>query len=192
MSMTHSASRIRLASATRSALGVAALCAGTVLAASGCSAGITSTGQPSASTATSPAGAAGASPSAGVDVPGLPTSGVPGLPSTLPGGGTGSGPTGGTGTVAGASLPAGFPLPPGATATRVSDDGAEIAATVDVPDAGRAFAFWKSALPAAGYQVSSAQGAAGLFEIRFSGKGYGGNSQIAISQSRASVQLDRA
>lgn len=168
------------------------LVAGIALA--GCSAGITTTDSASGSaSAPAPSSAAPASsgPASGgpasptaIPIPSVTVSGLPG-----DGGGTGSTAPGGGGT--GAALPPGFPVPPGATVTRSVDDGGEIAATLRVTDPAAATSFWKTALPKAGYTVVSDQSVGGFGEIRFSGHGCGGDSQLAIQGTTVALQCDR-
>lgn len=186
---------IRLTAALRPFWCVALLCASAAVTA-GCSAGVTSRGTTpanlsSSSSASSPrptTGDTGRSTPGGVGVStiSIPSITIPGLP-----GGSSSSVRAGTGSSKG-SLPAGFPLPPGATVQNVVKDGAEIAATVVVPDAVQAFAFWKTALPAAGYSVRSTDSSGGLYEIRFGGHGFDGDTQIAITGAQVAIQLNRA
>jgi len=69
-------------------------------------------------------------------------------------------------------------------------DGNEIAGTVTVVDPQKAYSFWKTELPAFGYQVTGAELAGGAGEIRFAGHGCVGNSQIAINGRQAVVQCE--
>lgn len=165
------------------------------IAAAGCSAGVTNSAAPS-STSPSAAPSTAASTTPGGTSVVVPTVVVPsvtisGLPGTGSGGGTGSGVGTGSGGETVGKLPVGFPLPPGATVTRVQSDSGETAATLTVPDPGQATTFWKSALPAAGYAVISAQTAGGFGEIRFSGHGCVGNSQLAIQGTSVALQCNR-
>ena len=175
------------------------LVAGIALA--GCSAGITTTDSASGSaSAPAPSSAAPASsgPASGgpasptaIPIPSVTVSGLPG-----DGGGTASTAPGAGSTAPGAgstraALPPGFPVPPGATVTRSVDDGGEIAATLRVTDPAAATSFWKTALPKAGYTVVSDQSVGGFGEIRFSGHGCGGDSQLAIQGTTVALQCDR-
>lgn len=94
-----------------------------------------------------------------------------------------------------ARLPPQLPLPSGARVVSVVDHGRQIAAALEIDDPQAAYDFWRTALPQRGWTVSSAQAAAAgsLYsaEVRFSGFGYGGGTQIAVQGSRASVQLER-
>ena len=163
----------------------------TSLLAAGCGVSVSTddgdpSASPSAATTTAPGGsaAAGTSPADGIPVPTVSISGLPG-----DGGGTGT--AAATATNSAGRLPAGFPLPPGSSVGRVVDDGGEIAATLTVPDPAAAATFWKSALPTAGYTVTSAQTAGGFGEIRFSGHGCGGDSQLALQGTTVALQCDR-
>lgn len=174
---------------SRTVVSACLLVAGVVL--TGCSAKITTDNAGASSSAAAP-GSGSATPGGGPTTTPA-ASGVP-IPTVtitgLPGGGTGTGtaavPTGGA-----AALPPGFPLPPGAKVTRSADDGGEIAATLTVPDPAAATSFWKSALPRAGYTVTSDQSVAGFGEIRFSGHGCVGNSQLALQGATVALQCDR-
>jgi hypothetical protein len=160
------------------------LVAGVIL--TGCSAKISTDDADASSSAAAPSSAAPSSDPAttpgGIPIPTVSISG-------LPGGGSGTG----TATVptGGAALPPGFPLPPGAKVTRSADDGGEIAATLTVPDPAAATSFWKSALPRAGYTITSDESVGGFGEIRFSGHGCGGNSQLALQGATVALQCDR-
>lgn len=94
---------------------------------------------------------------------------------------------------AGDGLPPGFPLPPGATVAAVGDDGRQIAATVTVSSAQEAFDFYLSALPGAGYTVTSSDSvnAGGVLagEIDLTGNGFEG--QIALAGTTFAIELDR-
>jgi hypothetical protein len=88
------------------------------------------------------------------------------------------------------NLPAGFPLPPGTTVGRVATRPSGIAAPMNVPDGDQAAAFWKQALPAAGYTISKAEVTGALGEIKFSGHGCLDGSQIGISGSHVAFECD--
>ena len=112
-------------SSHRLLLGICAGLSAAVVGLTGCSAGVTDsdssaagTTPPSATNSTTPGGAGssgnGVIPSVVVpDVSNLPT----GLPTTPTAGASGD-----TGTLGAASLPASFPLPPGASVTDVTQD----------------------------------------------------------------------
>jgi hypothetical protein len=87
-------------------------------------------------------------------------------------------------------LPAGFPLPPGTTVGRVAVRASGIAAPLTVADGDRATAFWKQALPAAGYTVSTAEVTGALGEIRFTGHGCLDGSQLGISGNHVALECD--
>lgn len=89
-----------------------------------------------------------------------------------------------------ADLPAGFPLPPGTTVGRVAVRASGIAAPLNVPDGDQAAAFWKQALPAAGYAVSKAEVTGALGEIRFTGHGCLDGSQLGISGNHVALECD--
>lgn len=90
-----------------------------------------------------------------------------------------------------AHLPQAFPLPPGTSVSGVTDDGDEVAATLTVPSSAQPVTYWRSALPRAGYAVTSVQTVGGLGEIRFSGHGCGGDSQLATQGTTVTLQCDR-
>lgn len=174
---------------SRTVASACVLAAGILL--TGCSAKISTDDAGASSSAAAPGSGSATPTAAATTTPAA--SGIP-IPtvtiSGLPGGGTGSGtaavPTGAT-----AALPPGFPLPPGATVTRSVDDGGEIAATLTVADPATATSFWKSALPRAGYTITSDESVGGLGEIRFSGHGCVGNSQLALQGTTVALQCDR-
>lgn len=142
-----------------------------VLATAGCGADI-DVGDPEPSTAatTAPATTTAA-----------PTTAAPTTDTaTTPAATTGADPAG--------ALPAAFPLPPGASVSRVVTEAGEISAVVAVPDGKQAYAFWTSALPGAGYTVVSAEMVGGIGEIRFTGPGCPGSSQIGVSGGDVAVQ----
>lgn len=97
-----------------------------------------------------------------------------------------------TTTAAGAdpagALPAAFPLPPGAVVQQVVTETGEIAATLTVPDGKIAYTYWATALPIAGYTVVSAEMVGGIGEVKFSGPGCPGDSQIGVSGTDVAVQ----
>lgn len=95
-------------------------------------------------------------------------------------------PSGGTDSV----LPPRFPLPDGASVTGGASEADQLAATVTVTDGPAAYAFWRRALGAAGYTVTSSDSAFGIGEIRYRGHGCGGDSQIAVTGTTAAVQCD--
>ncbi len=116
---------------------------------------------------------------------------------TGPVGGGSTSPSGSAGavpfpTTAGATLPAGFPLPPGAVVGGVNVDGLETSGVVAVTDGRAAYDYWRTALPKAGYRVTHTDAAGDTYEIRLAGNGYSSdNSQIVIRGGQAIVQLDR-
>lgn len=160
MSITRSSPRSML---------LAGVLATGLLSASGCSAGVTNASGTPTNSASRPATSLAAAPT-----------------STQTQAETGSGGPSGSN----ASLPEEFPLPPGTTVDMVSDDGQEIAATLTVTDGTAAVTFWESALPSAGYEVTSSQSVGPLSEIRFTGHGCVGNSQLAITGTSVAVQCD--
>jgi hypothetical protein len=87
-------------------------------------------------------------------------------------------------------LPAGFPLPPGTTVGRVAVRAGGIAAPMNVPDGDQATAFWKQALPAAGYTVTKAEVTGALGEITFTGHGCLAGSQLGISGNHVAFECD--
>ncbi len=87
-------------------------------------------------------------------------------------------------------MPEKFPLPAGATVGSVVRTAGEIDGTVMVTDPAQAVAFWKAALPKAGYRVLSVDTSGGVGEIRFAGHGCVGDSQIAVVGNQAQVQCD--
>lgn len=87
-------------------------------------------------------------------------------------------------------LPAGFPLPPGTTVGLVAVRASGIAAPMTVTDGDQATAFWKQALPAAGYTVSAAEVTGALGEIKFSGHGCLDGSQLGISGNHVALECD--
>jgi hypothetical protein len=137
------------------------------------------------SVAPSNAPAAGGSGGSG----GPASSGAPG-PSA---GGQGSGgslppPAGNTGL---GSLPAGFPLPEGTTLGRIAVCSTDITAPLEVPDGGRAAAFWKKELPVAGYTIASDKVRKGIGVIRFSGNGCKAGSDLDISDEHVAFLCRR-
>ena len=101
------------------------------------------------------------------------------------------------GTPLPSALPAAFPFPPGALVQAAADDGRQISILLAVPSAASAEAFYRNALPAAGYAVQ-AQGTAtvgGLVTgrgLRFSSAEFEG--QLAVGESgapRVAIQLTR-
>ena len=91
---------------------------------------------------------------------------------------------------AAAKLPPEFPLPDGAEVTLVTRQPNQIAATMTVPDGGKALDFWRSKLPAAGYKISHTDAVNTFGEIRFSGHGCADNSQLGISNTTVAFQCD--
>jgi hypothetical protein len=87
-------------------------------------------------------------------------------------------------------LPPNFPLPPGTTVGRVAVRASGIAAPLNVTDGDQATAFWKTALPAAGYTVSKAEVSGALGEIKFSGHGCLDGSQLGISGNHVALECD--
>lgn len=180
----------------------------------GCSAGVKDTASTASdsSSSTASGAASGPSDSSNPSTPSSPTpspsaaqpsdssGGIPtqvsvpsitGLPTGLPTGGPGTPPSqASTPGAAPTYLPERFPLPSGTRVVNSVKDGKELAATLTVPDAAKAYSFWKSSLPGAGYRVTSAQTVGANSEIRFSGHGCGGNSQIAITSSGVAVQCE--
>jgi hypothetical protein len=88
-------------------------------------------------------------------------------------------------------LPAGFPLPPGASVGPVAVTGDEITATLTVPDGKQVYDFWRSRLPAAGYRVTGAQMVGGIGEISFTGRDCTGDSQLGINDDRVTFECKR-
>ena len=95
------------------------------------------------------------------------------------------------------ALPAAFPFPPGASVQAAADDGRQISILLAVPSAAGAEAFYRSALPAAGYAVQE-QGTETVGGLvtgrgqRFSSAEFEG--QLAVSESGAphvAIQLTR-
>ena len=189
---------------TRSRLFTGLVAAALVVSASACSAGVSDTADatddspaatapaattPAATTpaATTPAGD-GSVTLPPIVVPTLEIPTVPDLPTDDSGS---SAPTTTTATGgSGAVLPEGFPLPPGASAVQGVRDDSEIASTLVVTDDQQAYDFWRSALPGAGYTVVSAESSGSLREIRFSGHGCTGDSQIAFNGPAIAIQCD--
>lgn len=176
-----------MSSTTRTAVGTIAAVATTVCLLAGCSIAVDTGRSPAPSSAGDGSGTSSAP--AGIDVP---TPSIPSIPSVDPSVPTA---TGGTAPSPGSAggrddLPPAFPLPGGATVasgTRTSD---EIDASITVQDGDAAARFWRTALPAAGYTVTSADSGFGASEIRFRGHGCAGNSQIAVTGTTAAVQCD--
>lgn len=88
-----------------------------------------------------------------------------------------------------AELPAGFPVPPGATVGTIIDTGGRLAGTIRTTAAQEAYDFYVGALPAAGYTVGSANLAAGVGAITFSGAELE-DGQLAFTGNSIAVQLD--
>lgn len=88
-----------------------------------------------------------------------------------------------------AQLPAGFPVPPGATVGEVVQIGEQTSATIAVPSAQEAYDFYLDALPGAGYTVDSSQFAAGAGGITISGGGLQ-DGQLGFVGDSVAVQLD--
>lgn len=87
-------------------------------------------------------------------------------------------------------LPTGFPLPPDTVVGRVAVRATEITAPLTVPDGDLAAAFWKQALPAAGYTVSTAEVTGALGEIKFTGHGCLDGSRLAVSGNHVALSCD--
>lgn len=148
-----------------------------VLATAGCGADI-DVGDPAPT-----AGVTTAAPTSTAAPTTAPTTEAPTTETTTPAATTGTDPAG--------ALPAAFPLPPGASVSRVVTEAGEISATIAVPDGKQAYAFWTVALPGAGYTVLSAEMVGGIGEIKFSGPGCPGPSQIGVSGTDIAVQCSR-
>lgn len=150
------------------------------------------------------AGAGGTAPAAGTtstsdpfampSLPGLPTgqSGSTDLPGgtdppTIPGMPGGQPSLG--------ALPDGFPVPPGATSIAVVNQGDQVLGTLDMPAGSApdaAVTFYKDALPKAGYTITEVNVVGGgLGLIKFSGKGFSADSQIAFVPGGVAFQLQR-
>ena len=89
-------------------------------------------------------------------------------------------------------LPAGFPLPPGATVGPVAVAGGQIAATLTIPDGKQGYDYWIRELPAAGYEIPSAQMVGGIGQISFTGNGCADGSQLGISGPSVAFVCRRA
>ena len=186
------------ASPTRSAskLVTVLACGSLAVTLAACSAGVTD-GKSTTATASS---AARASQSSSMSPTGntgpvvtVPSGQVPAtsLSGTFPTGATppsttSSGADGSTGS----QLPSGFPLPHGARVKRSTHDGGEVTAQLSVPNAAAAYSFYRQALPSAGYRITHVDSALGAFEIRFTGHGCGGDSQVAGTPTGVAVQCD--
>lgn len=72
--------------------------------------------------------------------------------------------------------------------------GNQISVPVVVPDPEAAYAFWQRELGPAGYTVTKVQtGGAmgiGMYEIRYRGRGCGGESLISMVHTQAAVQCE--
>ncbi len=122
----------------------------------------------------------------------IPTVSVPSLPSLTAPGGAPATPRGSADPRGGAAqLPPDFPLPAGTTVRGGTSDGTELDATLTVPDSDEAVDFWREALPRAGYRIGDVQVFGGVGEIRFSGHGCGGDSQLALQGTAVTLQCNR-
>jgi hypothetical protein len=68
-----------------------------------------------------------------------------------------------------AALPANFPLPPGAKVTHQARVGSTITATLSGVTAEQAAAYYRTALPAAGYKITTDRSSSGTLVMIFSG-----------------------
>ena len=89
-------------------------------------------------------------------------------------------------------LPAGFPLPPGTTVGPVAVQGGQIAATLTITDGKQGYDYWIRELPAAGYEIPSAQMVGGIGQVSFTGNGCADGSQLGISGPTVAFQCTRA
>lgn len=88
-----------------------------------------------------------------------------------------------------AQLPAGFPVPPGATVGTVVDLGGQLNTTIDVASGQEAYDFYVGALPGAGYTVDASQFAAGAGGITISGGGLQ-SGEIGFIGDQVALTLD--
>jgi hypothetical protein len=139
------------------------------------------------------AGCGGSEPTTAPQTPTLPTGALNGAPSGGPSGSSGNlitNPPNGS-NVVGSKLPAGFPLPPGATIGRVAERSTDITAPINVPDGDEATSFWKKALPAAGYTVGTVTVSDAIGAIQFTGNGCAEGSQLGVSGEHVQFRCQR-
>jgi hypothetical protein len=139
------------------------------------------------------AGCGGSDPVAAPQSPTLPTGALNGRPSGGTSGSPGNlitNPPNGSNTIA-SELPAGFPLPPGATTGRVAARQTDITAPINVPDGDEATSFWKQTLPAAGYAIGTITVSDGIGAIPFTGKGCVTGSQLGVSGEHVQFRCQR-
>jgi hypothetical protein len=117
-------------------------------------------------------GTSAATPSSTTLPSGFPTA-VPTGTVTLPGGGN---VVSGNGALNGANVPKNFPIPPGAKVEGGSTTGKESTLTLTGVDGDAAAKFYRSALPGAGYKITSDNHIPGLATaIGFEGNGVAGH-----------------
>ncbi|ABW10298.1 conserved hypothetical protein [Parafrankia sp. EAN1pec] len=104
----------------------------------------------------------------------LPTAIPTALPTSLPGVGRVDTATGAE-ALRGTNIPPDFPIPPGATVKVGTTTGSRSTFTMEGVDSDAARAFYRQALPAAGYEITRDVGVAGIASsIEFRGKGVTG------------------